>query len=294
MTKAGATLQGCGALVIWSTAALCSVQLRSVPLWLLVALVCSCGFFSALYRHVQHLRDTTISPFLLFCGTLVILLNQAGYLLAFKLAPPARVDLIYYLWPILVILLRGVLPSQTFSIRALLASLCGFTGIYLVLGAESSSTLLNDNYSIGYLAAFGAALSWAAYTLFAGYKTKTHSGMLGLCCGPAALIAWMMHFTLETPYSPSGKEWLLSAFFGLGVMGVSLKLWDQGIKKGHFTLLNTLSYAVPVSSITLLIVTGQTHPSPILWLAALLVSLGPLFLKIKPRNIKSSAHSVVD
>lgn len=279
MSKMNATFRGCGALAIWSLTALCTVHLRNVPIWLLVAIVCAIGFFYALLRYRIELRNGEIALSTLGFGSVILLMNQAGYLFAFKLAPAAHVDLIYYLWPILVLLSRGALPGQRFESKAVLAALFGLTGVYLVIAHEGSDSTLDASHLLGYGAALAAAISWMLYTLYASFQSDLKSGVIGLSCGPAALIAWIMHSSLEPAYAPTNTEWGYCLFIGLGVLGLSLRLWDQGIKRGHFVLLNTLSYSVPICSIAFLIAAGRATASPTLWLAAILVSLGPLIIR---------------
>jgi len=276
---AKATLIGATALLIWACAALCSVELKEVPTFLVVAIVCGWGFFtSSLLTQQTSYRTqlgTTPRPCLVI-GFLLLFSTQAGYLAAFKYAPPAQVDLIYYLWPIMVVAALTLSLNRQNALRSLLGALLGFMGVFVVINSEARLQPLQPEYLTGYVLALIAALAWGGYTVYAHRSVQAPTGLMGLCCAPTALLAAMLHVFYEPLYIPSAREWLFTALMGVSILGLSMLLWDHGVKRGHVNLLSVLSYFNPILSIGVLVICGQTTTSSYLWMGAGLVALGAL------------------
>jgi drug/metabolite transporter (DMT)-like permease len=71
-------------------------------------------------------------------------------------------------------------------------------------------------------------------------------------------------------------QWLAIVGLGLGPVGAAFYLWDWGVKRGDIKILGVTSYAAPVLSTFLLVVTGYAEASLSLGLATLLIVSGAL------------------
>jgi drug/metabolite transporter (DMT)-like permease len=82
---------------------------------------------------------------------------------AFQNAPIVQVNLVNYLWPVLIVLFAPlVLGSSKLTLRIIAAAIIGFTGagISVLAGQQLSS-----GFETGYLYALAAATIWAGYSL---------------------------------------------------------------------------------------------------------------------------------
>ena len=122
-----ATVIGYSGLVLWSLSPLMVAQLNNIPTFEILTIALSISFFViAVKLTVQKQWQRIKQPLLIWLvGVIGIYGNDLTYIAAFKYAPPAHVDLINYLWPIFVILGSGLLPSEKFTYRHLLAGLLG-------------------------------------------------------------------------------------------------------------------------------------------------------------------------
>lgn len=88
----------------------------------------------------------------------------------------------------------------------------------------------------------------------------------------ALLAAWLF----EPTRLPQGIGWLGVLGLGLGPVGSAFFTGDVGVKHGDLRLLGLLAYFTPLFSTLVLILTGYAEATPLLALAAGLITLGML------------------
>jgi drug/metabolite transporter (DMT)-like permease len=207
--------------------------------------------------------------------------------LAFRSAPAVEVNMINYLWPLLIVLLSPVI-LQGYGLRFnhVAGALIGFSGAGLIFsGGNLSLNLANLN---GYLLAAGAAVAWALYSLMTKRVAPFSSFAVGGFCLASGLLALGLFFAsssvTHTPFpSASPTEWLLLLLLGAGPNGIAFFLWDAALKRGDPRQIGTLTYLTPILSTFNLVVFGG-QPSSTITLAALALivagavigSLGPI------------------
>jgi drug/metabolite transporter (DMT)-like permease len=105
----------------------------------------------------------------------------------------------------------------------------------------------------------------------------TPTSSVAVFCVITAIASWGLHFALEdTVWPQSTIGWLSVAALGLGPVGLAVYVWDIGIKRGDIQLLGTSSYAAPILSTAVLVLTGIAEPTWALAIAAALVTGGAL------------------
>ncbi|MCK6552806.1 DMT family transporter, partial [Myxococcota bacterium] len=109
----------------------------------------------------------------------------------------------------------------------------------------------------GYLAAVGAAVIWAGYSVLNRRFGDVPSSMISIACLVVGVLGLAAHALLETWVRPTQVQALVIALMGLGPVGAAFRLWDRGTKKGDLALLGTLSYGAPLASTGLLLATGR-------------------------------------
>lgn len=280
LKRGWANLAGAIALALWAAESTIVMYLSSIPPLQLIAIVGGIGFLATLVRVAMTRRWHTLrQPSKIWLvGTISFTLIQSCYATAFQYAPPAGVDMIYYLWPIEVIMLSNVFIGERFAISHIIAALIAMLGMGLlfldIFRGEGAAWELT--HLIGYGLAFIASLAWTAYTLFTRRYSNLSSSMIGGYMGFSAIVTAAAHFLFEETVVPTYEQWMLMIFYGISLVGIAYLFWDYGLKKGSYQTLNILSYTVPMGALTILISAGLAIPSLYLLLACACITLAAL------------------
>src|SRR5690606_21216696 len=96
-------------------------------------------------------------------------------------------------------------------------------------------------------------------------------------CLATSILSMLCHLMLETTVWPqTGFEWFAVAGLGLLPVGAAFYAWDFGVKNGDIQILGAASYAAPLLSTLVLILSGCAEPSWRIGLACLLVTGGAI------------------
>lgn len=262
-------------IVLWSSLAFLSSRVNALPSFLAVGVALTVGGLVGLVRF----REWRVPLRTFAVGLLGIFGYHALLFAAFRLAPTVEVNLINYLWPLLIVLLsplflRGVRLGPMHVIGALL----GFAGAFLIVGGGG---LKPDGASLpGYLLAAGAALAWASYSLLTKRLPSFPTGAVGGFCLASGLLSLGLYF-IELKLSPAfppprleALDWLFLILLGLGPMGGAFYLWDAALKKGDPRAIGSLSYLTPLLSTSILVALGGKTLSPTAGVAMALIVSG--------------------
>ncbi|MGD9868365.1 MAG: DMT family transporter [Hyphomicrobiales bacterium] len=271
-----ATAVGAVAIPIWSSlAALAQLNGGVPPLQLLAVSFAIAGTIGLVYLlwsgvPLSSLLDVPPGAWLLGVGGLFG--YHLLYFLAFRMAPALEVNLVNYLWPLLIVLFSAlpVAGAGGLTWRHLAGAAMGFAGTALILtGGTASET---GGHLAGYLCAMGAAIIWAAYSVLSRrYASVPSHAVAGYCLVTAALAA-ASHLVLETTLWPQGAaQWAVLAAMGAGPVGLAFYFWDHGVKHGDVRFLGVACYAIPLLSTLLLIALGLGEASAGLWIACGLI-----------------------
>ncbi len=271
-----ATLVGFGAILLWSLLATLTVATRPVPPFQLNALCFSIGTLAGLvWMKATGQRLTILKnqpPSLWLTGILGLFGYHAFYFTALRLAPAAEASLIAYLWPLLIVLLSGLLPGESLRRGHVIGAVLAFVGAALIVASGIGFT---KAAWAGYAAALICAFTWSGYSiLLRRYPQAPTASVVVFCAGGAAL-SLLTHLLFESPAWPaSNLGWLAILLLGAGPVGAAFYLWDIGVKNGNIQMLATASYAAPVLSTLLLVAATNSTATVGLLLAALLVTTG--------------------
>ena len=272
-----ATIYALAAIALWASLAALALSLSHVPAFLMTGVSLMVGSVLAWPAVLRRPALWRMPPSTLAFGVLSLFGYHFLLFMGLRLAPAVEVNLINYLWPLLLVVLAPLyLPGMSLRPVHLMASAMGFGGaIIAIVGAQTSASTTPSNPLLGYLLALLAACAWANYSLQTkrlslqgrGFPTAA-IGLFGLVSGGFSLLC---HWALEPAVSLSLQDWGLLVLLGLGPLGASFFLWDQALKLGDARHIGILSYITPLASTTLLMVASERPLTLSIALAATLI-----------------------
>lgn len=277
MTKTRATAIGFTAVLLWSLLALFTVGSAPTPPLLLNAICFTIGGTLGLAWTAASggLADLRRVPWQVYAfGTVGLFGYHALYFSALRLAPPAQAGLIAYLWPLLIVLLSGLLPGERLRAGHMLGAMLGFAGAALIITGGGGGGFRAE-YLAGYGLALLCALTWSSYSVLSRRVGHAPTSSVAVFCVATAIASWALHFAVEDTIWPVGAlGWASTVALGLGPVGLAFYTWDIGVKRGDIQMLGTSSYAAPLLSTLVLVLAGIAAPTWTLAMAALLITGG--------------------
>lgn len=275
---ARATLVGGTAVLMWATLAPLTILAGPVPPFLLVALTFAVGAAVGMAWQVARgdapLRHLRQSPRAWAIGVGGLFGYHFAYFAAFGMAPAVEVNLINYLWPLLIVLFSALLPGERLRPWHVAGTLAGLAGTVLLVTRGGSVAPSAANVP-GYLLALTAAVLWAAYSVLRRRFGEAPTEAVAGFCLATAVLAAICHLLLETTVWPAdAAAWAAVLALGLGPVGAAFFVWDHGVRQGDIRALGALSYATPLLSTVLLIALGMAPGHWTVWIACALIAGG--------------------
>lgn len=277
-----ANLYALAAICLWASLAALGVLLQHVPPFLLTGISLGLGSVLAWPFVLKDRRQWRVAPTTLLLGVATFFGYHFLLFMGLRLAPAVEVNLINYLWPLLMVVLAPwYVPGLRLRAAHFMAAALGFAGAALAIwgagaSADGGANRTSSLPGLGYLLALASAILWANYSLQTkraevngkGFPTAA-IGLFGLLAGLLSLIC---HWLLEPPLPLTGHDWLLLLAMGLGPLGASFFLWDKALKLGDVRQIGILSYLTPLASTVLLMqVTGRALSWSVALAAALII-----------------------
>lgn len=274
MSRGRATLIGFSAVMMWSLLALFTIGSAPVPPLLLNAMCFGIGGLIGLVWTARSgfgvLRGVSWKVYAF--GTIGLFGYHFLYFTAFRLSPTAETGLIAYLWPLIIVLMSGLLPGERLRPQHVVGALIAFAGAAVIVlgrGGEGSGSAL------GMGLAFLCALTWAGYSILSRRLGAVPTESVTVYCLATAALSVVSHLALEETVWPEGPMgWAAVLALGIGPVGAAFFTWDIGMKRGDIQLLGVASYAAPLLSTLALVLAGIAKPTPTIALAAVLITGG--------------------
>lgn len=278
MSRRYATLIGSIAVLLWSLLALLTIGTSPVPVLQLNTMAFAIGgaigvvwiFATGGFSQLKG-----VSWRIYAFGTVGLFGYHLLYFSALRLAPPAEAGLIAYLWPLLIVLLSGLLPGEHLKKGHILGAAISFVGAALIIigGATGFTIKALPGYGLALL----CALTWAGYSVLSRRLGQIPTAAVAVFCLATAGLSLPLHIAFEqTIWPTSFISWGAILGLGLGPVGMAFYVWDIGVKKGDIQLLGTISYAAPLISTLILVLAGFAQPSLMLLAATLLITAGAI------------------
>lgn len=258
-SRTRATLIGLTAVLMWSLLGVFTAASGAVPPFLLNGLCFGLSGIGATLWLVLSGRGLgafrqPARVWLLGVGGLFGF--HALYFTALRNAPPVEANLINYLWPLLIVLLSGLLPGERLRIHHAAGVAMGFVGAGLLVTGGGQLDLSADHV-LGYGAAIASALTWSTYSVLSrrmpGVPTEA---VAGFCLATAALSLLAHVFTEQAVWPDGAGQWMAVLLMAVFPVGLAFFVWDHGVKKGDIQVLGAAAYAAPVLSTLMLVATG--------------------------------------
>ncbi len=279
MSSRAATLIGLIAILLWSLLAALTLATGGVPAFQLMAMTFAIGAltgFISIAIRMRSPRLPRVPPAAALVGIGGLFGYHALYFLALRTAPPAEAGLLNYLWPLLIVLLSSLLPSERLRAHHIVGSMLGFAGTVVLLWGRLSAEFTPAQMA-GLAAAFAAAFVWATYSVLSRRFREVPTDATASYCAVTSVLALLMHRAVETPSWPENvAAWLAVIALGIGPVGAAFFVWDIGMKRGDIRVLGAASYATPLLSTGCLIAFGYAPLSANIAFAALLIAGGGL------------------
>jgi drug/metabolite transporter (DMT)-like permease len=179
------------------------------------------------------------------------------YFAAFAHAPAVEVNLINYLWPLLIVVLAPLVVGGGLGRLQVIAAVLGLVGTAVLCLGDG----LRGGGGIGYALAGAAAVVWALYSLLTrGLPPFPTAAVGGFCLasgfGALGVAALRGNLAAELAAFDAG-QWVLLAALGIGPLGAAFFCWDAALKRGDPRVIGNLAYLTPLlSTLWLVLLTG--------------------------------------
>jgi drug/metabolite transporter (DMT)-like permease len=243
------------AVIIWSSMTTMRIQVISLPSFLVlgVAFLMS-GSISLVCHKAWHIPLKT-----LLIGSGGIFGYHFLYFMAFTFAPAVEVNLINYLWPVLIVALTPlVLSGYKLHLQHLIGVGLGLLGVILIVTGGNLRPQIS--YFPGYLLALGAAFTWALYSLLTKRLPTFDSSAVSVFTFVSGILSLLFYFVSGGSIGQftqlTGQEWLFMILIGIGPLGGAFFLWDYALKHGDPRTIGSLAFLTPLLSTLLLTFLG--------------------------------------
>lgn len=278
-----ATTIGLFAIVLWALqATLAAVMSGNMPVFLLMGVSFIIGSLPGLLlwmKHPQSLQLLRQPPIVWLIGAGGLFCYHALYFVAFAMTAPdhqVEANLINYLWPILIVLGSALMPGEKLHLHHIIGVLFGFAGTAFII--TNNGLQVDYTYILGYLAAFGAAVLWAVYSLASRHVRHVPTSIVPIFCLIVGVLSLLCHIAIgeQTRWPEEGRHWIALILLGLFPLGCAFYCWDYGVKHGNIQFLGVASYITPLFSTLLLIIFGRGELTWRIAVACVLIVFGAL------------------
>ncbi len=291
--KVRGTLIGFTAILMWSLLALMTAASGKMPPFQLSAISFAIGSLPGLLLFAarpQRLRFLRQPPKVWIIGIAGLFGYHFLYFTALRSAPAVEAGLIAYLWPLFIVVGSALLPGERLRWYHVAGAVAGLVGTVAIVSRNGIS--FDDQYALGYGAAFLCAFTWSGYSLLTRSFDRVSTDVVTGFCLATSLLSLLCHLLLETTVWPaSGGEWLAVAGLGLLPVGAAFYAWDYGVKNGDIQIIGAASYAAPLLSTLILVASGYAEPDWRIGVACLLITGGAVLAArdmIMPRASRQS------
>ncbi|MBK0062271.1 MULTISPECIES: aromatic amino acid DMT transporter YddG [unclassified Acinetobacter] len=234
-----------------------------------------------------------VSKTFLICSSALFVVFETCFAFSITLAQSSEksieMNIIFSLWPTLIILILAFLKEEKVNSLTILGVIISFLGIILINYHPSLNFI--DSFSknpVSYLLIFLAALLWAIYCIY----TKKHSNgtnAISLYFILTATALWILTLSTQGFHIPHVTQMNSYVFIAINALffAMGYLAWNVGIIKGNMPVLVMLSYFSPLLSSTFSVMVLHSNLSTYFWYGAAIVCFGSLicWFSIRKKSI---------
>jgi len=247
-------LLGLLAIVCWASLATLGNLVIHLPPFYVLGVAFILGSIPAWFRPKELFPDLKTSA--------LGILGYFGYhfflFYSFRYAPAIEANLINYLWPmILVLLTPAFFKGQNLKWHHFFGAGLAAVGCAVLVWGKGADPKFEN--VVGYLLAFGAAVTWPVYSLLKKKMRDTSVWSVGGACLGAGVLCLITHAMIEPRVVLQWHDAWIIFLMGVGPFGIAFYSWDRALKGGDTRVIGALSYLTPVlSTLSLVFFAGQT------------------------------------
>jgi drug/metabolite transporter (DMT)-like permease len=222
--------------------------------------------------------------FFVIVGIIGLGVQQIFYLKAFQLLPASQVVIVFYLYPLFMIILSGLILKEKTSLTSMFFVLLGFFGVHILV---SNGTFIKLYINNGLIFTLFASLSWGLFSVLIKLRKVNAeiSMFLFNLFGLIFLIALVPLFGFNCYITLS--ETLGIIYLALIPTALAFVLWNKALYLTRISICSNISLLTPLFSLVIisLVLKEKINFNQIIGLVIILVSV---FLNINFGNKQES------
>ena len=180
-----ANLYALAAIALWASLATLGVSLSHVPPFLLTGISLMVGSVLAWPFVLRDRRQWRVAPRTLGLGVVTLFGYHFFLFIGLRIAPAVEVNLVNYLWPLLIVVLAPMyLPGVSLRRAHVAAALVGFAGAAIAILGNSN---VAETIPIATSAAIAGKVAATAANRVTAVTDASHAGAGGISSAGAAL-----------------------------------------------------------------------------------------------------------
>ena len=210
--------------------------------------------------------------FFIVVGIIGLGIQQILYLKGYQLLPASQVVILFYLYPLFMVLLSGIFFKERTSIKSYLFILIGFIGVYFLI---SKGTLLSINLSTGIIVTLLASLSWALFSVLIKHKKfDIDIGMFLFNLFGLVFLVLMIPFFSFT-FNILTNEIIGMIYLGIFPTAIAFISWNKSLNLTKTHICSNIALLTPLISLILIVIIlkEEIHISQLIGLVMILVSV---------------------
>ncbi len=223
--------------------------------------------------------------FFVIVGIIGLGVQQIFYLKAFQLLPASQVVIVFYLYPLFMIILSRLILKEKTSLISMFFVLLGFFGVYVLV---SNGTFIKLNINTGLIFTLFASLSWGLFSVLIKLRKVNAeiSMFLFNFFGFTFLIALVPLFGFNCYITLT--ETLGILYLALIPTALAFVLWNKALHLTRTSICSNISLLTPLFSLIIisLVLKEKINFNQII---GLVIILGSIFLNINFGNKQKSS-----
>lgn len=247
-----------------------------IGLWATLALLCFLVWEKRVGSIVAEFRRRPL--FFPVAGAVGLGVQQILCLLTYEYIPASQAVILHYTYPLMMLVLSGLLFREKSGWRSLCCVALGFSGVVVLVAAGGA--LGDVKFSIGIVVALGTAFTFALFCVLikhASFSITPGMFLLNLF-GLLFLLCLLPLFPMQ--WSISGTDMLLVAYLGLFPTAAAFILWNKALRMIPTGRSSNCALLVPILSLVCiaLVLKERIVPLQALGMAIVLLSI---FLNVR-------------